>query len=391
MDPHNIQQRNILEKVLARVAEKLYIQRWRYEVKNAMQDIVNYVGCLIPVMLIDDSRDVTIPLMIKLNESHTVPEMDHLFRGAYNREVYVYSTLVPLFKKYANVPEDFFPSCFYAESTNDRVLALHDMTIDKFERYNKGRFLDEDHLTLTLEAVAKLHSFSFILKELNKLKCDEIMEPFSTQNQPHFAKSLKGCFKKYGVDMFQGTKHEKFFIKMYKTMDNMTVFFDEPVTKAHSLIYGHGDLYKENLLFKYSNEKPVQVCLLDYQLTHLMSPAYDFVLLIMNSIDSIVRKRHYHIFLSTYYNTLERSLRAKGVDANKVYSKENFNEDIKVVFSMCFGMIIYSFTLWLDLEGMESLVDPKGIDPEDKKDEVELFKKIIGDVVTDFRNFGVYS
>lgn len=243
----------LIEKVLTRVAKKLNIEKWRYELENMSGNMVNYMGNLLPVALIDKTSDVTIHLMIKTDSSALVPAIEPFANGAYKREDYVYTTLVPLFKKIANNSDDFFPECYFADSSKDnRVLALQNMSVFGFERHNKGRFLDKEHVILILEAVAKLHSFSLILREKNiEPPNNEVMEPFMTNKEPHYAYCLKRCFKKYGVDLFEGTQFENFFKKMYSSMDDMTQFIENSVKNAHTLVYGHGDIWKENFLFKY--------------------------------------------------------------------------------------------------------------------------------------------
>ncbi|KAL0818986.1 hypothetical protein ABMA28_008273 [Loxostege sticticalis] len=384
----------LIEKVLTRVAKKLNIEKWRYELENMSGNMVNYMGNLFPVALIDKTSDVTIYLMIKTDSSALVPAIEPFANGAYKREDYVYTTLVPLFKKIANNSDDFFPECYFADSSKDnRVLVLQNMSVFGFERHNKGRFLDKEHIILILEAVAKLHSFSLILREKNiEPPNNEVMEPFMTNKEPHYAYCLKRCFKKYGVDLFEGTQFENFFKNMYSSMDDMTQFIENSVKNAHTLVYGHGDIWKENFLFKYIDNKPVQVCLLDYQLTHLMTPARDVLFLLINSIESSIRREHYQTFLSTYYKALKVSLKANGIDPSTVYSEEKFRDDIKLVFPMCFCVTIFSFALWLGLENLISLVDTAGsVNVDTQKDNVELFIKIIGDIITDFRDFGTTS
>lgn len=86
------------------------------------------------------------------------------------------------------------------------------------------------------------------------------------------------------------------------------------------------------------------------------------------------------------------SLKANGIDPSTIYSEEKFRDDIKLVFPMCFCITIFSFALWLGLENLISLVDTAGtVNVETQRDNVELFIKIIGDIITDFRDFGTTS
>jgi hypothetical protein len=73
-----------------------------------------------------------------------------------------------------------------------------------------------------------------------------------------------------------------------------------------------------------------------------------------------------------------------------VYSEEDFNHDLKVVFPFNFTLVVTSFILWIGLEDMCSLssyTHKELPDAERKSMETKLIN-IVDNLISDFTNFG---
>ncbi|XP_063832601.1 uncharacterized protein LOC135081746 [Ostrinia nubilalis] len=374
-----------LRKALNIVAKKLGIKEWRYQHKIANGDALNFLGNLKPVLLIDESTSEEYHLIIKL--APYLQGLESVIKFAYDKEVYVYATLFPIYRSLDTGIdyEKLFPKCYYGDSDN-QLLVMEDMTTLGFFNY-VGQYLDNDHINESLKAVARLHALSMILIEKKIHLPNYSFRPFVSSDPDFYFSVMTYCMQKH-APLFQNMSHYDLLVKLLNNFSNNMNYSS---LKARKLVYGHGDCWKANVLFEYRNKKPVGACLVDYQLSRLMNPAQDVLYFIMTSTNSSMRdQKTVDSFLSTYYNELTNILQKNGLDSKIVYSEEDFQHDLKVVFPMCFNVAFVSFTMWLGLEDMNSLHFRTEKDIlEDKRKEIESqLTKILWELLIDFKALG---
>ncbi|XP_045538047.1 uncharacterized protein LOC123721930 [Papilio machaon] len=381
-----------LTSLLKKLAEKLELKNYEYKFRNIQETIENYFGILIPMTLKGETEngDWSKELIVKMPPNREILRELGVIKVLYGAEVFVYSVLIPHYKRLSKFDlSQLFPECFYADSTlHNEVIVLKDMCKEGFQRYNGDRFLDADHIIVCLKSLAQFHALSMVLQHnVKNIEDEKIMTPYSstypTQLMVAFRNSLSN-----NLDIFKDTEYGAFYSMILTNFDDIV---DSNTNKASRLVYGHGDLWKENILFKYEDNKPVSACILDFQTTRLLCPAQDVLIFILTSTETKVRRNCYEYFLSIYYECLQQTLLQHSLDPETTYSRSDFNRDLKTVAFYCFIASNLAFSLWLGLEE-KALIQSKNICEEgnEKTSATLYYKQIMLDIVQDFVNFGYY-
>ncbi|KAJ0172212.1 hypothetical protein K1T71_012185 [Dendrolimus kikuchii] len=357
----------------------------------------NYFGIIIPVVIhgISSTKEekISLNLVLKLappDEQYRVSDaVTHMFA----REIFVYDVML---KKYEEIQCNFpekskyvIPYCYYVckEYCNE-VIAMQDMCSDMYKPYTHQRFLDVDHITISLRSLAKLHGLSFILKYQNIKLYEEISKvcvPLTEVAYKRYIDITKDRLCK-ALEKFENTEYVPLlnYLKL-----NCSTIFTEAINKVGETCICHGDMWKENVLFKYEGNTPISACLIDYQASRLSSPAFDTLYLIISSTSTHLRQKHYYSLLDLYYQAFEQTLAEAGLVSHNVYSRELFNKDLNVIWPACF--IMANTALWLS-SGLqeEGHVRSKQIleNEEDKNKAVTEYKTIIKVILDDFSTYG---
>jgi len=198
-------------------------------------------------------------------------------------------------------------------SPNPECLVMEDLKAAGYVMCDSNKKLDCKHAKATLLTLAKFHAASVAVKR----ECPEVIgrngeETVYTHN-PKYADRFKPrvLMRLYGVAKVLQTIDgcEQFGETL---LDAGEAFWDliVEVFRPHNKlnVLNHGDLWTNNLLFKYDNAGCVaDVKLVDYQLRRYCSPAIDLLYLFWTSADDGVRMRMYEL-LEMYRHTLNNSL-----------------------------------------------------------------------------------
>jgi hypothetical protein len=139
-------------------------------------------------------------------------------------------------------------------------------------------------------------------------------------------------------------------------------------------------------------EKPTVACIIDYQVARFCSPAFDALYMIITNTDAQLRNKHYLELLDVYYNKFHEVLCSAGLDSQKIYSRQAFDSDLKIVGPASF--IVANTALWLS-NGLqeEGIVRSKKVctTPEEKAAAVNKYTTIIRDIIEDISEYGYIS
>ncbi|CAH2985982.1 unnamed protein product [Chilo suppressalis] len=375
-----------LKFVLEAVAKKLNVdKKWRYVKRKQSDDLVNFAAILLPVSLIDETKGKEFNLLIKTAPDWPVEKVvDELFI----KEYHFYTKVLPIYKcMKTNIDIDnLFPECYYADSSPDhRVLAIQDMTFEGFEKPINRENLDYKYMTVALETIAKFHALSFIMMKKNVTYTNKkSLQPLSAKYSEDFTAILKYAINK----SFFIFKDKYYFDFLEKLCGGLEKYMEDGVDKAKGKVYGHGDFYKENILFKYSNGVPVDACLIDFQHTRSINLAQDILFLIMTSTDAADRKLHFHDYLNYYYESLHSILKSNGVEVSVGYSYEDFEYDLKLAVPVCLIITVFSYTIWCGVIDLECSMSPDKVPPPIKEKDAVKVGKLVDHLMMDFVDLG---
>ncbi|CAH2985983.1 unnamed protein product [Chilo suppressalis] len=384
--------------VMADVNSVLKLTDFSYKQKEFKNIGQNYFGIVVPVVVSgeDKGNKVTLSLVLKLAPTDERYRASGAVTRMFAREMYVYSTLLTNYRKFLlDYPSDLqyaSPKCYYiCEDFCKEVIVMQNMCAEGYKTYVDKVFLDHDHMIESLKALAIFHSLSFVLNERDPSHYDEaakMFPPLMEKYNKRFVEVILDRLEKV-IELFENTEYLTLLTEL-KT--NLVKYLEAATLSTWKLCICHGDVWKENILYKYENHKPVSACLIDYQTTRICSAAFDTLYLITISSDTNLRRAHYKNFLDIYYEQLAKALRSAGIDPDLTYSRSMFDDDLNTVAPACF--IVANTALWLS-NGLqeEGHVRSKQVfkTQEEKTKAVVNFKTVVRNIIDDYKSYGYFA
>lgn len=190
--------------------------------------------------------------------------------GTFKKEVALYTTVFP--EMLNDLDKRYIPECFLGIE-ND-VIVLEDMAHSGYMMTDKFMSFDFEHCEILMKTLAKFHAKSFIFEQQYKKTLHdefshcmhETLWPADDRAKAMFDASVKGIVSMIDLlPRLNDDQRNNFKEKIVKLcVDHMDKL--SPSIK-HKNVLCHGDLWANNILFKYdANKKPIECCLIDFQL-----------------------------------------------------------------------------------------------------------------------------
>lgn len=173
------------------------------------------------------------------------------------------------------------------------------------------------HVRLVMENLAKYHAISFAMKDQQPDKFKELssnlVELFARRDEPivrdYFSKSMEDIY-----DVILSDEDAILRSKMKKMLnkDAIDVAYDcvDASLAGPATVIAHGDVWQNNTLFRYDdNKNPIEVCLLDWQISRHSSPVIDILYYLFCCTTKELRDDHYDEFLKIYHKSLSTHIR----------------------------------------------------------------------------------
>nr|XP_027220337.1 uncharacterized protein LOC113812622 [Penaeus vannamei] len=203
------------------------------------------------------------------------------------------------------------PQCFYISLEENReVIFLEDLRAKGFKMFDRKKGMDVAHTKLVLEELARLHAASYLLKA----KIPDLAEKCPILSLDYFnygddaTQTMQGIFTNQ-IDIVKEMLNQ---VGGYDVVENWLV---RNKTRGSEIMENHlqrfplfdvlchGDCWTNNVLFRYKDDVPVEVMLLDFQLCRQASLATDLSFLLHTSLEGQVRKAELEAFLDIYFST----------------------------------------------------------------------------------------
>ncbi|XP_067007732.2 uncharacterized protein [Anabrus simplex] len=246
-----------------------------------------------------------------------------------------------LFSLYPECNQPWGPRCYFVRPD---VIVLEDLMEQKFRLVGRRSFLDYSHCELVLRALAAFHAGSIIIEENNQHKLNELYPDllfenlfvddnnFKTNLWFHSAvetvvssvRLLRKYKRNTDISKINLEKLKKFLYQMYELI--------KPSKKYRNVVT-HGDLWINNLLFKYDDdddETPVDLRLVDYQLVRYTPPAVDIMSFLHLDTTQDFRRVNEKKLLSLYHTSLGEELARHGYQVEDFLPWSEFEETCEV-------------------------------------------------------------
>ncbi|XP_003397705.1 uncharacterized protein LOC100645600 [Bombus terrestris] len=277
----------------------------------------------------------------KLPPPITSPQYDFIQQyGTFKKEVALYTTVFP--EVLDGLDKRYIPECFLG--LEDDVIVLEDMAHNGYEMPDKYKPFDFEHCKTLMKTLAKFHAKSLIFEELyQKSLHDEFSHCMQETLWPLTDGRAKAMFD-------AAVKGIVSLIDLIPNLDeNQKKTFSTKVTDLcvdhankllpsmkHKNVLCHGDLWANNILFKYDiDEKPAECCLIDFQLARYNPPAHDILCFLQFTTTRELREKHSEELFKIYHESMAKALEEAGLDISTIFPWTDFSASIEDLRVMC--------------------------------------------------------
>lgn len=320
----------VIRKALCDVIEeKVKSKKHKISVSSASKaGESNFVGIVHRVLFSKEienknERSEEFKLILKVAPENETRRTHFHSRDLFLQEIYVYSKVFPFFRQFeqskgVNERDGFneYPKCCrYVTEELSECLLLEDLCDRDFniiDRYTND--VTADHVYLVMKSLAKLHAISFALKDQQpenfKALASNLDERFIRLNDP-FVREFFNNQTKAILNVLSDEKDAHLLAKVKKLLekDAIDIAFECLSTEIGAVIT-HGDIWQNNTMFRCgSNGKPVEISLLDWQVSRHSSPILDITYFMFCCTTKELRDGHYDNFLKVYHENLSNHIR----------------------------------------------------------------------------------
>lgn len=281
----------------------------------------NYASQMFRVKISVESNNALINrnFMVKVNhDTGPVAEMMKMV-PLFPKEIEMYTKFLPKFESmYRAVGEDVRMSAKCILGTRDPadLIILEDLSLGGFKTADRFNGLDLDHVHLTIDRLAKLHAASAVYVQEGgtyDTKFDEgmyskamipIMENLHQGNIDVMKVAMKSASCSKTLNHYFENWKELFF--------NHTIPDHERVDSRFNVLC-HGDMWCNNIMFKYNACGSVEDCVLvDFQICQYNTPMIDLHYFIVSSLHNDIRVSKIDYVISYYHCELVKNLKKLG-------------------------------------------------------------------------------
>ncbi|XP_077263425.1 uncharacterized protein LOC143898108 [Temnothorax americanus] len=260
--------------------------------------------------------------------------------GTFKKEVALYTTVFP--EMLGGLGKGCIPECFLGIE-ND-VIVLEDMAHSGYTMTDKTTPFDFEHCEILIKMLAKFHAKSFIFEQqYKKTLHDEFSHCMHETLWPRAddkAKAMVNAAVKGIVSMIDllpelnDDRRSDFKEKIVKLCADHTDRLSPSV--KHKNVLCHGDLWANNILFKYDTDKrPVECCLIDFQLARYNPPAHDILCFLQFTTTRKLREEHSETLFRLYHDSMAIVMKEAGLNISEIFSWDEFAESTRDLRIMC--------------------------------------------------------
>jgi Ecdysteroid kinase-like family len=351
-----------------------------------------YVGSILKATIKDKDSDRELTLLAK------IPPRDKQMRKQMNsmqlfqREVYVYSVVIPEFikmqeEKNISKSDGFynFPKVYYAnfdKEHDEAIIVMEDLRETGHKMWNKFEPMNFDHASLLMKTLGRLHAISFAMKsqkpeQFKKFRKLNDLFPFlfNIDNLEEYLQTLV----KDAIETLNTEQQ----ISASKLVDEIRQVFLETCSTDWSEPFSmviHGDCWSNNFLYCYGDDGlPCGIRLLDWQFTRYCSPVTDLLYFFFICTDGDFRYSHFDELIKLYHTSVKEMLKNLDYNSKCQFDYSTLIEHLQKVgkYGIVMATMVTSLVHVADSDLIElALADRKNNLPFDFEKQIRLGRSV---------------
>lgn len=250
-------------------------------------------------------------------------------QGFHAKEVFIYKEIFnKIIRSKSSAADSWCPKYFLS---NNDALVLEDLSLKNYKILPFGYKFKQSHMEEALKMLARFHSCSIAYNDKN---------PGKTIGEIYDKTFVDKSFIASNPWLQNGFRTVEQLATKYETFENVQKSFSEKFHETFERMHNpsvenikvlcHADLWKNNLMFKFDDEKnfdyPLHCVLLDFQVAKYIPLQIDVLMVIILNTKKDHRENLLEHYLKFYYENLEDELLKVNVKLEPKISFSKFKE-----------------------------------------------------------------
>ncbi|XP_069690894.1 uncharacterized protein [Periplaneta americana] len=317
--------KSFLETALRSGYENHSITITSYEVTRATVDGENYGSNMYRVTIFftrgSQSHKTSLVIKSELEEEEISKVMSEA--KTFQRESEALEIIMPaihqLLEQTSSAEfQPFAAKCFYIHTNFPFALVLEDLKEKGFRTAERTRGLDLQHCLLVMRKLARCHAVSAILHQKNPELFQKYESLFDEKRRKALTQFFEVGAKNLAAEVDKWPKYKNIYSgKLHAFSDGIVDFLikDAAVDGNDFNVFLHGDLWVNNIMFRYSEDTGdvVDLRFVDFQLSYFSNAAQDLQYFLNTSTELDLLDKH-DILVREYHKTLGKTFALLGYE-----------------------------------------------------------------------------
>lgn len=286
-------------------------------------------------------------------------------------EMNFYTKIVPALSTLDESFSSLFPKFYHGEMIFDvredkSAMILEDLKFRGFKMAEKKSFLDFDHLMLMMRKLGQFHAFSYKAKTsipelfyplVNSIPETNFLVNWELRNRIRFV-GQRGV-----KHMQRDPKYEKYTQRINTMLEKADDIYVDILTgdKTNPLsVLCHGDYLRNNVLFRYENDMPVDLIIIDLATCRFTSPVLDLLGVLYMTCDQQTRNTLWNTLIDEYYTALKETFTENQVPTKSAILSEFVDKSFYIYMIATYylvNLIADDYKIPLPLDHDQNIID----------------------------------
>lgn len=267
-----------------------------------------------------------------LKKNHSDPKINEIFQPSdmYRKEINCYRIYLPEFQKLLQsigVEAKLAPEVIYYDLENE-VLVMEDMAVQNYRTAEKSTRFSMGLARQTLRKLALYHAASVIYNERANGELEGVKNTiFSSGVFNDMFETILGAAT--AEVQSWGAEYEKYLGDLQFIRDNFLAIANNSLVPSDGMgVFMHGDMWLNNLLVQYGDNKSAKdILLIDFQLSGWASRAVDLIYFVFTTLNEEDYMNHFDEVLQIYNEEFSATL--KKFDYKAIPSFSEFQQEVQ--------------------------------------------------------------
>lgn len=248
--------------------------------------------------------------------------------NAYKKENFLYDYVLKKCRDFG-YDTSFAPKSFLCKD----LIVMEDLSLKGYRLHGRRSVFDLEHCKVALRSLARFHGSCYSWEK----KMSEALGREFLVLEEHSGVLIESLYTPPGEGQFSNARKFLTFtvetlVKLCRLLPESEEWKDDLEGRLKDFNCGkvlwqelpchkslcHGDLWSNNLLFKYEGSIPVHCSLIDYQTLRYNYPCFDALLVVYQNTRKSFRKEHLQDLMRFYFQTFLDVLQENGCNARGV-------------------------------------------------------------------------